>query len=408
MFDIDKWQEIFTSIGKHPLRTILTAFGVAWGIFMLVLLLGAGKGLHNGIAYQFEGDALNSLWIRAGRTSIPYQGLQEGRRIKLKNDDYEHLLNEYSQIEELSGKYFLGSSRPVKYGEQALAYDMQGIHPDGAAVESLIIKAGRSLNARDQKENRKVTIIGEVVRDQLFKDEDPIGKSVIVDGASYKVVGVYHDKEGERTMRRLYLPISTVQKVYSAQDRIDQLIIGAGDLSMAEMTLLEEATRSALQQRKKISPKDRRAIRIFNMANEYQSFVSLMFVINSIIWMVGIFSMIAGVIGVSNIMLIIVKDRTKEIGIRKAIGATPGSIVAMIFQESIFITAVAGYIGLALGIGVLALLKSVETEFFRNPEVNFGVVLAATIVLVLAGVLAGLLPAMQAARINPVQAIKSE
>ncbi len=408
MFDYDKWQEIFTSIGKHKLRTVLTAFGVAWGIFMLVLLLGAGKGLHNGIAYQFEGDALNSLWIRPGRTSVPFKGMKEGRRIKLDNSDYKFLLDEFDKIEELSGKYFLGGNKVAKYKEMALAYDVQGIHPDGAIVEGLTVTKGRALNYADQLENRKVAVIGEPVVDQLFKDEDPIGKMVTLDGANYKVVGVFHDKEGERSMRRFYLPISTVQKVYSSLDRLDQLIIAAGDLSLADMELLEQKTREALQGRKMIAPDDRRALRIFNMANEYQSLVSLMTVMNGIIWMVGIFSMIAGVIGVSNIMLIIVKDRTKEIGIRKAIGATPGSIVSMIFQESIFITAIAGYVGLASGIGILALLQGVESEFFRNPEVNFGVVFAATVVLVLAGVLAGLLPAIQASRINPVTAIKSD
>lgn len=408
MFDYDKWQEIFDSIGKHKLRTILTAFGVAWGIFMLVLLLGAGKGLGNGISYQFEGDALNSLWIRPGRTSVPFKGMKEGRRIRLDNDDYKFLLDEFDKIEQLSGKYFLGGNKVAKYKEIALAYDVQGIHPDGAIVEGLTVTKGRALNHADQLENRKVAVIGEPVVDQLFKEEDPIGKMVTLDGANYKIVGVFHDKEGERSMRRFYLPISTVQKVYSSLNRLDQLIVAAGDLSLADMNLLEQKTKEALQSRKMIAPDDRRALRVFNMANEFQSFVSLMFVTNAIIWMVGVFSMIAGVIGVSNIMLIIVKDRTKEIGIRKAIGATPGSIVSMIFQESIFITAVAGYIGLASGVGVLALLQDVETEFFRRPEVNFGVVFAATVVLVLAGVLAGLLPAIQASRINPVTAIKSD
>jgi len=251
-------------------------------------------------------------------------------------------------------------------------------------------------------------VIGEPVRAQLFDGKNPIGERVVIDGASYTVVGVYFDKEGEDSMRRMYLPISTVQKVYSSNDRIDQLILSAGQLSTSEMVLLEEATRKTLQERKMISPKDRRAIRIFNMAEEFASFQSLMAMINGIIWLVGIFSMIAGVIGVSNIMLIIVKDRTKEIGIRKALGATPRSIVSMIFQEAIFITGLAGYIGLTAGIGVLALMKGIETEYFRNPEVQLGVILAATLVLILAGVFAGLLPAMQAARINPVKAIKSE
>ena len=229
-----------------------------------------------------------------------------------------------------------------------------------------------------------------------------------MDGASYRVIGVYHDKEGERAMRRIYLPISTVQKVYSSYDRIDQLILAAGDLSSSEMALLESTTARALRERKLIAPSDRRALRVFNMAAEYQSVKSLLLAINGITWIVGIFSMIAGVIGVSNIMLIIVKDRTKEIGIRKAIGATPMSIIGMIFQESIFITGVAGYVGLALGIGVLALLKDVESEFFRNPEVNIGLAIAATLVLVIAGVLAGLLPAIQAARINPITAMRGK
>jgi len=340
--------------------------------------------------------------------AVPYKGLKEGRRIKLDNSDYKYLLEEFDKIEELSGKYFLGGNKIAKYKDVALAYDVQGIHPDGAIVEGLIIKKGRSLNYADQLENRKVAIIGEPVVEQLFEEEDPIGKQVILDGASYTIVGVFHDKEGERSMRRFYLPISTVQKVYSSLDKLDQLIIAAGNLSLEDMGLLEQKTKEALQSRKMIAPDDRRALRVFNLAAEFQSFVSMMFVINGIIWMVGIFSMIAGVIGVSNIMLIIVKDRTKEIGIRKAIGATPGSIVSMIFQESIFITAIAGYIGLASGVGVLALMQGIESEFFRRPEVNFGVVFAATVILVLAGVLAGLLPAIQASRINPVTAIKSE
>jgi len=408
MIDYDKWQEILTSIGKHPLRTVLTAFGVAWGIFMLVLLLGAGRGLENGIAFQFEGDALNSLWIRPGRTSVPYKGLKEGRQIKLTTEDYDHLLHEFAQIENLSGKYFLGGGRIAKYKNKALAFSLQGIHANGALVEGLKTRAGRMLNEADVKNIRKVAVIGEPVRDQLFEGIDPIGEEVEIDGATYKVVGVFFDKEGEDSMRRMYLPITTVQKVYTSHDRIDQLILSAGQLSTDEMAQLEDATRKALQESKHIAPHDRRALRIFNMAEEFASFQSLMAMIRGIIWLVGIFSMIAGVIGVSNIMLIIVKDRTKEIGIRKAIGATPGSIVSMIFQESIFITGLAGYIGLASGVGVLALMKDIETEYFRNPEVNLGVIITATLVLILAGVFAGLLPAIQASRINPVQAIKSE
>ena len=298
MFDIDKWQEIFTSIGKHPLRTILTAFGVAWGIFMLVLLLGAGQGLTNGVHEQFAGDAVNSIWISPGRTSKPFMGLKEGRRIKLTNEDYNFLLDQFSQIEALSGKYFLQGDKIVKYGEHALSFSVQGMHPDGAFMESLTILEGRSINDRDQDETRKVALIGKVVADQLFEDEEAIDKMIEVDGAVYKVVGIFHDKEGERTMRRIYLPIATVQKVYSTYDRIDQLILAAEDISAADMAILEETTRKALQERKMIAPDDRRAIRVFNMAAEYQSVKGLLLAINAITWLVGIFSMIAGVIGV--------------------------------------------------------------------------------------------------------------
>ena len=408
MIDVDKWQEIFNSISKHKLRTVLTAFGVAWGIFMLVLLLGAGNGLENGINYQFEGDALNSIWINPGRTSVPFRGLKEGRRIQLTNDDYDYILDQFAQIEDMSGKYFLRGNKVAVYKNKSLSFSIQGVHEDGQVVESLEITEGRFINQQDLDETRKIAVIGGFVKRDLFEGSDPLGEQIVLDGASYKVVGVFNDPEGENTMRRIYLPISTVQKVYSTHDKLDQLVLVAGNLSVAEMNRLEDEVTAGLKERKLIAPEDRRALRIFNMAEEYQSVMGLMTAIRGITWIVGIFSMIAGVIGVSNIMLIIVKDRTKEIGIRKALGATPRSIIGMIFQESIFITAIAGYLGLAFGIFVLWGLQGVETEYFRSPEVNVWLAIFATLILVLAGVMAGLLPAMQAARINPVTAIKSE
>lgn len=408
MFDLDKWHEIWASIMKHPLRTILTAFGVAWGIFMLVLLLGAGKGLFNGVEHSFQGDAINSLWISTGRTSIAYNGLKEGRRIKLNNEDYDFLLKELEEIDGITGKYFLSGDQMVKYKDKSIRYPVQGIHPDGAKAEATQITKGRLINQTDIEETRKVTVFGGLAAEQIFGDEDPIGKEVSIDDVIYTVIGVFYDSEGEWAMKRIYLPISTVQRVYSSFDRIDQLIILAGEMSFDQMLQLEERTKGLISERKLIAPGDNRALRIWNFAEDYQSFTSLLTVINMIIWIVGIFSMIAGVIGVSNIMLIIVKDRTKEIGIRKAIGASPRSIVSMILMEALVITGVAGYIGLGLGILVLAALKDIETEFWRQPEINIGVAIGATIVLILAGALAGLIPAIKAARINPVKAIKDE
>ncbi len=409
MIDFDKWQEIFDSINRHRLRTLLTAFGVAWGIFMLVILLGAGQGLQNGIAYNFEGDALNSLWINTGRSTKPFNGLKEGRIIKLTNDDYDYLIDQFDQIQKISGKYFLSWSTIVTHKNKTQTYSVQGTHPDGGFIESLELLEGRYINQKDIDELRKVAVIGRDVRDEFFKGEDTaIGKEVMIEGTAYSVVGVFYDKEEGRTMQRLYVPIKTLQRTYSNFDHIDQLILDMGDLPFEDMALVETAIKNTLSERKLVDPEDRQAIRIWNMAREYQSFMGLMNAIKGIMWVVGIFSIIAGVIGVSNIMLIIVKDRTKEIGIRKALGATPKSIVGMIFQESIFITAIAGYIGLGLGIGALALLQGIESEFFRRPEVNIWIAISATIILILAGALAGFLPALQAARINPVTAIKSD
>ena len=408
MIDWDKWQEIFDSINRHRLRTALTAFGVAWGIFMLVILLGAGQGLQNGIAYNFEGDALNSLWINTGRSSKPFNGLKEGRVIKLTNEDYDYLFSEFDKIEKISGKYFLSWNTLVTYQSKTQSFSAQGMHPDGGFIESLQMIEGRFINDADLRELRKVVVIGRDVKKEFFPDVSAVGHEIIVDGTSYSVIGVFYDQEEGRTMQRLYLPITTVQTVYSNFDHMDQLILDMGDLGIDEMMALEETIKKVMSERKLVDPDDRQAIRIWNMAKEYQSFMGLMNAIKGIMWVVGIFSIIAGVIGVSNIMLIIVKDRTKEIGIRKALGATPRSIVGMIFQESIFITAIAGYMGLAAGIGILALLQGVESEFFRRPEVNIWIAILATLILVMSGALAGLLPAIQASRINPVTAIKSD
>ncbi|MFT4565314.1 MAG: putative ABC transport system permease protein [Saprospiraceae bacterium] len=408
MINWDKWEEIIGSIRRHKVRTALTGIAVAWGIFMLVMLLGMSQGLQNGIAHSFEGDAINSIWLFPGRTSKPYEGLKEGRRMQFTNEDYDFLKEQFPEISELSGEYSLGGERLVKYKQLALSFQVRAMHPEGRVVENIVIEKGRWLSEEDQQKRRKVGVIGQIMKDKLFPNEEAIGKEVIVDGVNYKIVGVYSDKEGEFSMRRIYLPIATAQQVYSANEKLNRMFLAAGDLSVEEMADLENGIRKALAKRKKYDVTDRRAIYINNFSENFKEFQSLMFAIKSLMWIVGVFSIVAGVIGVSNIMLIIVKDRTKEIGIRKAIGATPSSIVGMIFQESIFITAISGYIGLAAGVGVMALMKGIESEFFRQPEIDITIAIIATLILIMAGGLAGLLPALQAARINPVKAIKSE
>jgi len=408
MFDLDKWTEIFESISRHKLRTILTAFGVFWGIFMLVLLMGAGNGLFNSIKYEFTDVATNSIWLSPGRTSIPYKGLKKGRRIRFDNSDYVYLKDNFEGVDKITGRFFISGNRQIQYKDKNLAFSINSIHPSFKIMENMTVTSGRFLTEEDLNQFRKVCIIGNIVRDQLFdKDEDPIGKQIIVDKIAYTVVGTFYDID-DWVMKNVYIPISTSQKVYSGNDRLHRIMFTTKGLSVEEVSKIEDEVFAAFAARKNFSVKDRRAIWSNNNAKDFESFASMMLVMKSIIWLVGIFSMIAGVIGVSNIMLIIVKDRTKEIGIRKALGATPGSIIMMILQESILITAFAGFIGVACGILIIGSMSGIKSDFFRTPHVDLSVVITATIILILSGALAGLIPAMRAARINPVLAMKAD
>ena len=408
MIDWDKWQEIFSSIRRHKMRTILTALGVFWGIFMLVILLGAGKGLQNGVAYEFRDDAINSVWVRRGTTSMPFEGLPKGRRIVFNNDNYDYL-NTFESIEALTGRYYLsGGNQMVRYGKKSLSYMTMGVHPGHKVIENSIIEEGRFINERDIREVRKVVVIGQPVQKELFGERNAIGEMISIGGISYKIVGVYSDIGGEEEMRTLYIPISTAQKVYDGTENVHQLMFTVDGLSVEETNQLSEVIRKDLARQLQFDPDDRRAVYVFNLAEEYQQFQNLFTAIRIFVWFVGLGSIIAGVIGVSNIMLIVVKDRTKEIGIRKALGATPYSIISMILQEAVFITSIAGYLGLLAGVGVIYLMGEMQVEYFRNPTVNLGVAVAATVVLILAGALAGLMPALQAAKINPVVAMKSD
>lgn len=406
MIDIDKWQEIFNSIRKHKLRTILTALGVFWGIFMLTILLGAGKGLQNGIEHEFRDDATNSIWIRRGTTSLPHNGLPKGRQVRFFNEDFDFLADNYKEIEHITGRFYLSGDRTVTYGKKKLSFGVRAVHPGHRFLENTMVTHGRYINDADIKGFRKVAVIGKLVKEDLIGQEDAVGKEINISGIVYTVIGVFEDSGGDNEMRGIYVPISTAQKVYEGTEEIHQLMFTAGDLSVPEMKVLEEDIRLNFAARLQFDPEDRRALFISNIAEEYEKFQNLFAAIRMFVWFVGIGSILAGVIGVSNIMLIVVKDRTREIGIRKAVGATPFSIVSMILQEAVFITSFAGYLGLLAGVGVMSLMESMEVEYFRNPQINLGVGLAAIAFLVVAGTLAGLMPALQAARINPVEAMK--
>ncbi|MFT4535425.1 MAG: putative ABC transport system permease protein [Saprospiraceae bacterium] len=408
MIDIDKWQEIFGSIRRHKLRTALTAFGVGWGIFTLVLMLGAIDGLVGSFTHSFRDDAINSIFIWRGETSKDFAGLNKGRRIQFDNSDFEFLKDNFSEIEDLTGRFYLGSSLMFKYKKEALAFSTRGVHPGHKILENTKIEEGRYINEEDISQARKVIVLGRVAKEQLMGDDPAIGNEVNLGGVFYKIIGVFSDSGGEDEEKICYLPISTAQRIYSNGQEIHQLMVAGGDLSIDGMRSLEDEIRIAFAQRKQFDPTDRRALRMFNRAESFQEFSSLFSAFTILTWIIGFFSIMAGVISVSNIMLIIVKDRTKEIGIRKAIGATPGSIIAMILQESILITGVAGYIGMICGVGIIYALSGSEAEYFRHPSVDIGVVITATLILVISGALAGLIPALKAANINPVTAIKSD
>jgi len=414
MIDYDKWAEIFSSIKRHKLRTILTALSVWWGIFMLVLLIGLGNGLQNSVKHNFNDDAVNSLWVYPGRTTMPYKGLPAGRFIRMTNADYDLIKTKIEEIDHITARFYLSGEFTVQYQRKNLSYNIRCIHPDHQVLENTVMTQGRFINNKDLDEFRKVCIIGTKVADDFFgKEIDPIGESITIKGIDFKIVGVFTDEGSKRELETIYLPISTTQRMESANGRINQLMMTMGDLSLNETFKIEQRIRKELALLHKFDVNDRQALYINNQAEEYQEFQTVFSFIKGFLWFVGIGSILAGVIGVSNIMLIVVKDRTKEIGVRKAMGATPNSILSMIMQESVFLTAIAGYIGMISGFAIiyglnyLLVANDLEGEYFRNPEVDFMTILYALILLVVSGALAGLIPAMQAVRINPVVAMKS-
>lgn len=409
MFDLDKWQEILSTINKNRMRTFLTGFSVAWGIFMLIVLLGSGKGLQNGINEQFRQDAVNTIWFGPGTTSKAFEGLKAGRQIKFTDEDYEYVQKKLRGIDKISARYYMWQNRVISYQKEYGVFDLISVHPGFQDIEAAVIKEGRFINDIDIKKRRKVAVIGEPVEKALFRNgKKAIGEYIKVNNIPFQVVGVFTDKN-ERDQTRVYLPVTTAQMISGGANRIHNLTI-ISSLSAKESEQFEKDLRADFAKRHKFDKEDENAMWIFNQLKEYKMFTNLFLGIQIFVSIIGAFTIIAGIVGVSNIMIIVVNERTKEIGIRKAIGATPGSIVGMILLESIFITGLAGYIGLVLGIGVLEGISSIlpENPFFLNPEVDFKIAVISTLVLIIAGSLAGLMPSLRASRIRPVVALRDE
>lgn len=409
---IDRWEEIFSTIRKNKLRTFLTGFSVAWGIFMLIILLGSGQGLENGVRDEFESSAVNTLWVWGGETSLAYKGLQPGRDINFENADYTDIKGNIKGIEYIAGRTFVWGDNTISYKNEYGNFDIRSVHPDYGIIEKVTLVEGRYINPNDIRDYQKVTTVGTDVRDALFKTnpDQCLGSYVNVKGIPFKVVGIFTDEDGRQgNQRAIYIPITTAQRVFLGRERVQTMAITVASQDIEDSKRMEDEVRSKLAQRHIFDKNDENAMFIWNGVEEFKQFMDLFAAIRLFVWVIGIMTIIAGIVGVSNIMMIAVKERTKEIGIRKSMGATPNSIVLLVMQEAVFITGIAGYFGLIAGIGLLELINPhIDTPFFRNPEVDLKVAISATLVLIFSGMLAGFIPARKAASIKPVAALRDE
>ena len=414
MFNVERWQEIFEAIAKNKLRTFLTGLSVASGIFILVILLGVGKGLQNGIEKQFERDAAGIIQVWSGATTKAYKGLNPGREIQFRNSDYDISVQKFGEQFDKNGATYNAWGATVVYGKESGDYQYRGVNPDYIDIANATVVKGRNININDFNNKEKVVVIGQKVQVDLFKETNPIGEKIAVNNINFKVVGVFTDPGGERQEGRVYMPLSTTQQVYGVGDKISNMFYtlkkkDSYEEAVAESEKFSKNLVTILKIKNAVDPEDNSAIGVDNSVVEAKKFYDLNLYIRLFFWWVGICTIIAGVVGVSNIMMIIVKERTKEIGIRKALGASPISIITMILHESIFITTISGFMGLLTGLALLEFVgPQAESEYFRNPQVDFNVAISTLIILVIAGALAGFIPAYRAAKIRPIIALRDE
>jgi putative ABC transport system permease protein len=422
MFDIDRWNEIFSALKKNKMRSFLTAFGVFWGIFMLIIMAGAGKGLENGIMSGIGQVASNSFFMWTEKTSEPYKGFRRGRFWNYNNEDVEYIRNKVTEADVVSPRLFghwLSGNNTVR-GKYTGSYNVKGDYPDWIKIDPADITKGRWLNDVDILQKRKVCIVGEKVVEEMFeKGEEPVGKYLRVSGVYYQVIGVIHPISNfninGRTETSIFLPFTTMQVAYNYGNNVHMLGVTAKKGYSA--SVVEAKVMAAMKERHSVSPTDVQAIGHFNLEKQFKQFSGLFLGIQILTWIVGIGTLLAGVVGVSNIMLVIIKERTQEIGIMRAIGASPRKIISQIIQESVFLTTFAGYFGLFFGILVLEGANKVlemmdkgggEDIFIKNPEINFWVAVACLVVLIVSGAIAGYIPAKKAVEIKPIDALRAE
>ncbi len=417
---IDYIQEIFSTLRQNKLRAIMTGFSVAWGIFMLIILLGSGKGLENGMEFNFRNTSKNALWIWSRRTQVAHDGLKAGRRINFTVADGDILKRKFEDdMDNFSGRFHLWGDYAVTYKNEYGDFRIEGIMPEFKKIQLVDMLQGRYINEFDIKQFRKSIIISEPVQKHLFKDEEekPIGKYIRVNGVPFMVVGTFLDPE-DKDKKQLYMPLTTTQRIFNGNNRLTEMAISTNATTVAENKRIEDEVRDLLIERHRVAPDDKQAIGIWNTLENFKQAQGVFAGIRMFVWVIGIMTIIAGIVGVSNIMIILVKERTKEIGIRKAIGASPFSIIRLVLSESVLITALAGLMGLIAGMGLLAgvsaILQQVAVEnqdvqrAFFNPSADFNVALSALVILVTAGLIAGYIPARKAAAIRPIEALHDE
>jgi len=415
MFDIDRWQEIFDTISKNKLRTFLTGLSVASGIFILVILLGFGQGFQNGIKKEFEGDATNRVQVWTQVTTKEHNGLNPGRRIQLKNENYEYSNIAFADDLEYGSREYRVRGVSINYKKESGAYGIRGVGPEFQQIENTYMITGRFLNQLDMDKLQKVVIISNKIKRELMKEvEDPLNEYLQLSGINFKIVGVYADPEGERAENRIYIPTTTAQNIFDGHNKVSNMSFTltpreSFDESVFAANKFTEKLKKYLQKSHQVAPDDNSAIRVWSAEQEAKRYFTLTDNISLFFWFVGICTIIAGIVGVSNIMLIIVKDRTREIGIRKALGAKPWSIIGMILHEAIFVTAVSGFAGLIFSMGLLELIgPNVEVDYISNPTVNFSIAMTMVILLIVAGAIAGFFPAWKAAKVQPIVALSDE
>jgi putative ABC transport system permease protein len=409
MFNRDRWREIFETIGKNKLRTFLSGFTVALGIFIFIILFGLGNGLKNTFQEFFLDDASNAIFIYPGRTSMPYKGFKANRRIEFKNEDVEDIKQNFPMFTEYVTPR-ITRSELTSFKNESNTYTTRAVAPGHQFIEKTILMKGRYINQMDLNKKTKNAVIGRLVAKDLFKKEDPIGKYIDVGSTVFKVVGVFQDDGGDNEERYIYIPYTTRQLLEKSNDKVGQIIVTfPKELGHVGAVAFEKSLKKFFKDKKSVDPRDPNGLYFQNLTDDLKQSQQFAVVLQLIVSFVGLGTLIAGIIGISNIMVFVVKERTKELGIRKALGATPRSVIQMVLQESVFITAISGYVGLFLGIAVLKNVGlSLEEYFIKNPFIDFGTAFAATIVLIIFGAIAGYIPAKRASRIKPIVALRDE